>query len=183
MPSKSRHLMMVTRSGTMIEDPKAFEADEELISDRPESSMSFDDDRMVPYYIHFEEGLPPRLVGYVQIYTGGAKATGDDPWHLLVKAPAIYYEAANGLNQRKNQGREGTKRTGLIILAVGGALAVLLFFASFFGGGEEPEPTRATAPPAPAVEAAPAEAIDPDQLQEMINQSLEDQLAEEGTSP
>ena len=125
-----RHLIAVTRSGTMIDDPKAWETDEELISDRGESSLSFDDDRMVPYYIMFEEGLPPTLIGYVQAYTGGSKAITEDDWWLQVKAPSIFYENANGLAEQKEKNSMSSRKVGLTMLGIGATLgAILLLLA------------------------------------------------------
>ena len=150
MPNNGRHFIGVTRSGTMLENPKAFETDEELIADQGDVNMAFDDDRMVPYYVWYEEGRPPTLIGYVQAYTGGSRAITDDAWWLLIKNPSIFYKTANALGEKVAQAVFSSQKTGFIILAVGGLISLLLLLMSF--GGGEPADTASQPEPPPVVE-------------------------------
>ena len=175
MPNNGRHFIGVTRSGTMLENPKAFETDEELISDQGDVNMAFDDDRMVPYYVWYEEGRPPTLIGYVQAYTGGSRAITDDAWWLLVKNPSIFYGAANGLSEKIAQAMFSSQKMGFIVLAVGGLISLLLLLMSF-GGGEAP--AKETKPePAPVVET-----VQPKDAGELTLDEIE-QLAAPGAAP
>ena len=126
-----RHLMAMSRSGHLLEDRHGFEVDEELLSDR--HKMAFDDDRMVPYYELRQEGIPPVLMGYVHLYTGGdTPITKDDSW-LLERAPAIYEQAANALQERKGLGLLANRKLGLFILGVGAAVMLLCLMIIGYG--------------------------------------------------
>ena len=163
--SKQRRLIAVTRSGTMIEDPNAFEEEEEIFSNAG-TPMAWDDDREVPYYIHYEEGAPPTLVGYCQPYTGGSKSISQDGHWRLVKAPTIYYGAANSLHADRPEASR-TRKMGMWILGVGAGIAFffLLLIAWNMQLSAEREllkeankASQPAAPAVPAVTTAPVEA-------------------------
>ena len=128
-----RHVIAVTRSGTMHVNRAAYEQDEEVISDVDEdTSFAFDDDRVVPYYLWYAEFRPPALAGFVQAHTGGAKGILEDGRWLLDKAKAIYFEQANGLGYRNMLGWLSNRRTGMYILGAGTIIAVLLLGLTFW---------------------------------------------------
>ena len=138
--TKARYFMGITRSGTLIEDNKAYEVDEELMTDNEDQRMAFDDDRMVPYYRLLEEGLPPQLIGYVQLHTGGAVPVSRDArWHLE-KSPAIYYAAANSLTVRRNAGLLSNRKMGMFILVAGIIMSCFFLLLMAMSPSGEPDP-------------------------------------------
>ena len=128
---RRRHFMGISRSGQLLEDRRAFEVDEEVIVEG--HKMAFDDDRVVPYYELRQEGIPPLLMGYVQLYTGGSRRVTDDDWWLTVKAKAFYDAAARSITESKGLGMFSGRKMGVYVLSAG--IAVFLFCVILIGYG------------------------------------------------
>ena len=125
MPTSARRYFMgVSRSGELLENPKAFAINEELIADA--DNMAMDDDREVAFWR--QRGDRTLDAQSVSFYSGGSKAISRDGWWLDAKAEATFDDAANSVLAKTGSGMNALSRNAWLILGAG----VLIFFLSLF---------------------------------------------------
>ena len=125
MPTSARRYFMgVSRSGELLENPKAFAINEELIADA--DNMAMDDDREVAFWR--QRGDRTLDAQSVSFYSGGSKAISKDGWWLDAKAEATFDDASNSVLAKTGSGMNALSRNAWLILGAG----VLIFFLSLF---------------------------------------------------
>ena len=119
-----RYFLGISRSGELLEDPKAFAINEELISNA--ANMALDDDREQPFWR--QRGDRTLDAVGVSFYSGGSKAITKDGWWLDAKAEATYDDASNSVLASAGSGMSGMVKNGWYIAAAG----MVIFFACLF---------------------------------------------------
>ena len=134
MPSSKRHFVGVSETGELLDDPKAFAIEEELMSDK--YGMASPDSPAVPYLMRRTWDHPLRRIGWRWIMR--SLSIGTDPDWLFRKAEAIWNAARTAT--RGGPGMFSDRRLGVYAFFSG--IAFLFMSLVCTGGGPETQQTK-----------------------------------------
>ena len=133
MTSSRRHFVGVSETGELMDDPKAFAIEEELMSNK--YGLASPDSPAVPYLVRNTWDSPLRRIGWRWVML--SVSIGSDPAWLFRQAFAIWKAARTAIRRGGGPGTFSDRRLGTC--AFFAAMAFLFLALVCTGGGPEPK--------------------------------------------